>query len=199
MSVTRTVINASVLIVCLFVSACALGVDSRPLEELEAAGDSEPLYVIRPGDVLNIQVWGEPEVSGEVFVRDDGKVTVKLIKEIHAQGLTIDEFTKELSERLKRFIPAASVVVSVVQSAPVKFFLLGAFQRPGEHRTEGSVTFLQAIATGGGFAPFANPSSVTLIRKSAQGEKRYVLNYNRVIAGDQPNPLLQSGDVLAVE
>lgn len=180
-------------------SGCTRKFDSLPLEELESAGGSAPLYRIRPGDVLNVQVWGEPEVSGEVFVRDDGKLTMKLIKEVDAQGLTIAELTQAVTDELKRFIPAASVVISVVQSAPVKYYLLGAFQKPGEHRSDGSVTFLQAIATGEGFAPFANPSNVSLIRKSSQGEKRYLLDYNRVIAGDQPNPQLQSGDVLAVE
>ncbi len=190
-----------VIVVILFVlqTGCAGGVDSRPLDELQSASGKAPVYMIRSGDTLNVQVWGEPEVSGEVFVRDDGKVSIKLINEIHAQGLTIEEFTKNVTQELKRYIPAASVVVSVVQSAPVKYFLLGAFQRPGEHRSEGSVTFLQAIATGGGFAPFANPGTVTLIRKSPDGEKRYVLDYNEVISGDEPNPQLQSGDVLAVE
>lgn len=196
MRVMRVLVAVSLLTLLI---GCIGGVSSRPLDELESATGKAPDYRIRSGDTLNIQVWGEPEVSGEVFVRDDGKVSVKLIKEVHAQGLTIDEFTRQITEDLKRFIPAASVVVSVVQSAPVKYFLLGAFQRPGEHRSEGSVTFLQAIATGGGFAPFANPGRVTLIRKSPEGEKRYVLDYNDVIAGKEPNPQLQSGDVLAVE
>lgn len=187
-----------VLSVLLLLVGCSASVDGRPLAELEGTQEGGE-YVVSAGDTLDIQVWGERNVSGEVFVRDDGKFTMPLVGDIAAEGNKLSVVKSTVIKQLSKFIPSASVSVSVVQSAPVRYFLLGSFNKPGEFRSEGAVTFLQAIASGGGFAPFANESSITLIRKTPDGELRYGLDYNQVIAGRQPNPRLKSGDVIAIK
>ena len=132
-------------------------------------------------------------------MREDGKFTLSLIGDIQAEGKTLKDITQDVTARLQEFVPGASVTISVAQSAPIRYFLSGQFNKPGEYRTDSRITLVQAIATGGGFAPFADESSVILIRRSPQGELRYELDYNRVVDGKEPNPLLKDGDTVAVK
>ena len=176
-------------------TACSGG-GGRPLKEL-AAEDTDAEYQVRKGDTLMVKVWGESRLSGKVLVREDGSFTMQLVNDISAAGRTLPEITEEATQRLAEFVPGASVTISVVQSAPIRYYLSGAFSSPGEYQAEGSITLLQAIATGGGFAPFANESSLVLIRKGAS-QLRYTLDYNRVVDGKEPNPELRDGDVIVV-
>jgi polysaccharide export outer membrane protein len=192
----------SLLLVFLSASGCGLFADTniRPTDELldDQAGGT-PEYVANEGDVLMIKVWGEARLSGEVFVRDDGKFTMPLINDVLAKNKTLDQITAEVTERLQEFIPAVSVSTTVLQAAPTRYYLSGQFLKPGEYRSANNITLLQAIATGGGFAPFADESSVILIRNTEQGEIRYQLDYNRVVEGSEPNPKLKDGDIVAVK
>ncbi|MFN8392033.1 MAG: polysaccharide biosynthesis/export family protein [Bdellovibrionota bacterium] len=184
-----------------FVSAASVigcGPKGRPLSELTNSA-AEGQYVVQGGDTLMVNVWGEQRLSGEVFVREDGNFTMQLIDDVKAVGLTPKQISEDVSVRLKKFIPAASVSISVVQTAPIRYFLSGQFNKPGEYRSDKKITLLQAVATGGGFAPFADESGVTLIRRTPEGELRYSLDYNQVIDGKQPNPELKNGDIIAVK
>lgn len=191
--------NIASLLTALFICASiGCGPKGRPLKELMVS--AEPgTYVVQAGDTLLVNVWGEQRLSGEVFVREDGNFTLPLIDDVKAVGLTPRIIANDITTRLRKFVPAASVSVSVVQTAPVRYFLSGQFNKPGEYRTDKKITLLQAVATGGGFAPFADESTVTLIRRTADGELRYSLDYNRVIDGREPNPELKNGDILAVQ
>ncbi|MCB0321953.1 MAG: polysaccharide biosynthesis/export family protein [Bdellovibrionales bacterium] len=173
--------------------------NTRPTEELLQEGDSTATYVAKEGDVLMIKVWGENRLSGEVFVREDGRFTMPLINDVNARGRTLEQITTDVTQRLKEFIPAVSVTTTVIQSAPTRYYLSGQFNKPGEYRSTSAITLLQAIATGGGFAPFADESSIILIRNTAEGELRYELDYNLVVEGKEPNPKLKDGDVIAVK
>jgi polysaccharide export outer membrane protein len=187
----------TIALFCLLaLSGCAFGGKGRSLNELDAP-EGQQEYLIRKGDTLAIKVWGESRLSGKVFVRDDGHFTMELINDVAGAGKTLPEVTEDVTTRLAEFVPGASVTISVARSAPIRFYLSGAFSSPGEYSSEGSITLLQAIATGGGFAPFADESNVVLIRKSAQ-QLRYTLDYNRVVDGKEPNPELRDGDVIVV-
>jgi polysaccharide export outer membrane protein len=177
-------------------TACAP--KGRPLTELANPAPDEQ-YVIQGGDTLMVNVWGEQRLSGEVFVREDGNFTMQLIDDVKAIGRTPKQISEEVSTRLKKFIPAASVSISVVQTAPIRYFLSGTFNKPGEYRSDKRITLLQAVATGGGFAPFADESAVTLIRRTPEGELRYSFDYNQVIDGKQPNPELKNSDIINVK
>ena len=187
------------LTIAVFISSsCGTG-NLRPIEELVKPGDQQSEYRISPGDVLMIKVWGEPRLSGEVFVRNDGNFTLPLVNDVKAEGRSLVDVREEVTTRLKEFIPSAQVTTTIVQSAPIKYFLAGQFLKPGEYRSDGRITLLQAVATAGGFAPFADESAITLIRKSTEGEFRYRLDYNRVVEGKDPNPELKSGDFISVQ
>jgi len=178
---------------------CGRHATGRPLTELSSTESSaDKNYRVKAGDTISVQVWGEPKVSGDVFVRDDGKFTLALAGDVLAAGKSVTEVAASVTTALAPFIPSASVTVSVSQSAPIRYFLLGNFVKPGDFRSEGKINLLQAIAGGGGFAPFADESGITLIRKTQQGELRYQFDYNRVVDGKEPNPELKEGDTIAV-
>ncbi len=196
-------INLGLLGLGLLILGCVRG-PSQPLDELKGNGQSNE-YHIQKGDTLSVNVWGEQQISGDVIVREDGNITLKLVRDVKAVGLTLQQLSDSITTKLKRYIPGAAVSVAIAQTAPIRYFLSGLFVKPGEFRSDGRITMLQAIAAGGGFAPFADESEITLIRQvpgesgADLTEVRYTLDYNRVIEGREPNPELRNGDVLAVK
>jgi polysaccharide export outer membrane protein len=146
-----------------------------------------------------VQVWGEPRLSGEVVVRQDGRFSLPLVQDVPAEGQTLTKITEILTVKLKEFIPTVTVDISLNQSAPIVYYLSGSFFKAGEYRTDKQVTLLQAIATGGGFAPFADKDNIMLIRRVLGQEKRYQLDYDDIVDGSEPNPQLQTGDVISVQ
>ena len=185
----------------LFFASCGFFGKSNlsPLNELKRSADGESgTYEIQAGDVLDVQVWGEPKLSGEVIIRDDGNLTMPLVGDIPARGKTALQLSEDITASLVEYVPTASVTVSLLRTAPIKYYLSGKFLKPGEYRSDSEITLLQAIATGGNFQPFADDGNVILIRKSGPKELRYKLDYNRVVAGQEPNPILRTGDVIAV-
>lgn len=171
----------------------------RPLDELRRTDDKGAQYLIQAGDTLIVNVWGEPRLSGPVVVREDGRFTMALVEDVQADGKSVKQLTDEVQTKLTKFIPAASVSISVNQTAPTLYYLSGQFLKPGEFRSDRKITLLQAVATGGGFAPFADESELILIRKAATGDLRYRFDYNRVVDGREPNPELKNGDVISVK
>ncbi len=194
----RTLKVCATLTVLGVLIGCGSGIKGRSLEELASSSSVSQEYQINAGDTLSVKVWGESSLSGDVLVREDGRFTMALVGDIEAQGKTVTQISEVVKTKLKAFIPATSVSVSVVQTAPIRYYLNGLFIKPGEYRSEGQITLLQAISTGGGFAPFANESSLVLIRKTPEGELRYELDYNLVIEGREPNPVLRNGDIITV-
>lgn len=192
------VLSCLVFGTCLAFIGCPRG-NTRPLDELTANAKGSQ-YLVQGGDTLNVDVWGEPRLSGERFVREDGMISMPLVEEeIRAEGKSLKALGDEIAAKLKKFVPSASVSVSVVQTAPIRYFLVGPFAKPGEYRSDKKITLLQAIATGGGFAPFADESSLMLIRNGGEGDLRYSLDYNRIVDGREPNPELKNGDVVQVQ
>ena len=186
------------LILVIFLTSCGAK-NIRPNDELVEDSLAETEYYIKIGDLLRINVWGEPKLSGDVVVRSDGKITVALADDIQAEGKTLIQLKDDVESKLNEFIPGVSVSPSMVQSAPIRYFLAGQFLRPGEFRSDQGITLLQAVAKAGGFAPFADEGSIILIRKNSANELRYQLNYNKVVSGKQPNPQLRDGDFISVE
>lgn len=192
-------IRAALFLILLSTSACSFGGGTRPLEELRGGITSEQDYYVKSGDVLNVDVWGEPRVSGDFTVRQDGRLSVPLIRDIAAEDKSLEQISKEINTRLQEFIPGASATVTVSQTAPIRFYLSGSFMKAGEYLSDSRVTLLQAVAKGGGFAPFADMGNILIIRKGATGELRYRLDYSKVIDGREPNPELRNGDIVAVK
>ena len=161
---------------------------------------ASPGYVIRPADLLEIQVWKEPEISKRVPVRPDGKISVPLLNDVQASGLTAAALTTDLTEKLKKFIsdPQVTVIVSEVNSE--KIYITGEVNRGGAFPLVGGMTVLQALASAGGFNTFANSKKIYVLRQENGKPVKYPFNYKDVINGknaDQ-NIVLKAGDTIVV-
>ena len=157
-------------------------------------------YVIGPEDLLVINVWKEPELSHTVPVRPDGKISLPLVEDIQASGLTPVELARAIESRLKRFITNPTTTVIVQQSNSYRVYLMGEVARPGAYPLVPQMTVLQALATAGGFREFANVKEITVLRVLGGKSVKYPFNYKQVIRGKQTqqNILLRNGDTIIV-
>jgi polysaccharide export outer membrane protein len=156
-------------------------------------------YRIGPEDVLRISVWNNKDLTMDPVVRPDGKISVPLIQDIQAAGLTAAELSDGISKRLVAYIKDPQVSVIVLQVNSPKFFVVGEVSKPGPYPLRGSVSVLQALSISGGFTTFASPGKIRLVRNSSGKQEVRVINYYRVIEdGGNLNYLLRSGDTLVV-
>jgi polysaccharide export outer membrane protein len=169
----------------------------NPQDPPSAAGE----YRIGSGDVLQISVWREPEVSvSGVAVRSDGKISLPLVKEIYVADLTPAELEQVLSEKFSQFInsPVVTVITSEIHSQ--KVFLIGGVDRPGSLELRTPMTVLQVLAEAGGLTEFAKRRKIYVLRKKDSRQIRLPFDYDSVIKGHQPeqNFTVQPGDTIVV-
>ena len=169
------------------------------------SGQGQPLvdsgtYVIGPEDVLDIFVWKETELSRRVPVRMDGKISIPLVGELQAAGLTPLKLKAELIDKLKAYVEIPNVTVTVMEVNSFKVYISGQVAKPGAYTLRSETTFLQFITMVGGFTEWANQRKILLLRKEQGMEKRYTINYKKIISGDDmsQNMVLNSGDTIIV-
>lgn len=157
-----------------------------------------PGFVIGSQDVLSINVWKEPDLSSNVPVRPDGKISLPLLNDIQAAGLTPMQLADSISEKLKKFIsaPQVSVVVTAVNSQ--RIYILGEVGRPGAMPLLGEMTILQAISNAGGLSPFANAKGIYVLRTENGTQQRFAFNYKQAIRGATQDIALKAGDTIVV-
>ena len=164
-----------------------------------AAAANPTDYVVSPGDVLRVFVWKEPELSGEVQVRLDGKITVLLIGDVMAWGRNPMQIGTELEQKLSRYVEAPSVTVVVSQPNSVRYFLLGQVAKPGMYPLTTRMTVVQALAMGGGFATFAKKDKILILHERTRTLNVDHVDYDRIQSGDTwQNYELQPGDTILV-
>jgi len=172
--------------------------DGKQASNPNAANDQ---YIIGPEDVLQISVWHEPEISGLVPVRPDGKISVSLIGDITAAGITPSKLQSTLAEKLTAFISNPEVAVTVQQIKSKNFNVLGEVQRPGSYPLVHSVSVLDAIGMAGGFRDFARVTRIYVLRQTPDGGSVHLpFNYKQVIKGVQSdqNVELKPEDTIVV-
>ena len=164
------------------------------------AAPSQSVYVIKPKDVLNIVVWKEPVLSGKVAVRPDGRISVPLLQDVSAAGLTPEQLKVELEQRLASFLERPNVTVIVEEISSYRVYVIGAVQKSGEVSSEMPLTVVQAITMAGGFQDSAADHEIRIIRSDGTDASRFVVNVSKVTDGsDQPqNIYLKNGDVVFV-
>ena len=156
-------------------------------------------YKIGPEDLLDISVWKNPELSRTVPVRPDGKVSLPLVNDIQASGLTPTALRQQLIDRLSEFIPSPEVAVIVREVHSMKVAVVGAVKTPGRYELKSAATVLEMIALAQGFTDFASRDRVVILRQENGETKRIPFNYRKVSAGDeQANLIVQSGDIIVV-
>jgi polysaccharide export outer membrane protein len=167
--------------------------------QAEVAADNN-VYVIGPEDVLYIHVWKEENLSKAIPVRSDGKISLPLIDEIQAAGLTPLQLKEALLVKLKEFIDIPNVSVIVTEANSFKVYVSGQVRNPGVYRLRSKTSLLQLIPMAGGFTEWANEKKILVIRKENGNEKRMTLNYKKIVKGEAPdsNIDLKPGDTVIV-
>ena len=158
-------------------------------------------YVIGASDVLKIQVWRNPELSVEVPVRPDGKISVPLANDVQAAGLTTTELKDVLSQALAEFVAAPDVTVIVQQINSKSVHVMGEVGRPMVVPLVIDMRALEAIALAGGFTPYADKSDIRILRPNPDGSVvEYRFNYKAFLKGKHPesNLRMQPGDTIVV-
>jgi polysaccharide export outer membrane protein len=157
-------------------------------------------YTVKPGDLLSINVWKEPDLQKETLVRPDGSFSFPLVGEVDAKGKTVADLNKTVSQKLARFISDPVVTVSIQEIKGNKMYVIGQVNKPGEFIMNPSVDVMQALSMAGGTTPFASLGDIVILRRTPTGKQSLPFHYNDVVKGrkmDQ-NIDLQAGDVVVV-
>jgi polysaccharide export outer membrane protein len=157
-------------------------------------------YIIGSEDVLYIHVWKEEHLSRTVPVRIDGKISLPLVDEIQAAGLTPLQLKELLMQRLKEFVDIPNISVMVMEANSFKVYISGEIKKPGVYPLRSATSLLQIIPMAGGFTEWANQKKILIIRKENGKEKRMTVNYKKIVKGDDPssNIILKAGDTIIV-
>jgi polysaccharide biosynthesis/export protein len=157
-------------------------------------------YDLQPGDVLEILVWREADLTKEVLIRPDGGISFPLAGDLQASGRTIQELRDELATRLGRVIPDVDVTVLLKEVKGNKIYVIGQVAKPGEFIVNPQVDVMQALTMAGGTTAFASLGDIFVLRRNQGRQERIGFDFNAVARGRdlQQNIMLQSGDVLVV-
>lgn len=156
-------------------------------------------YTIGPEDVLDISVWKNPELSRKVPVRPDGKVSMPLINDIQAAGLTPSELREQLAKRLAEFVPSAEVAVIVSEVQSLKVAVVGAVKTPGRFMLKSPATVLECIALAQGLTEFAARDRIVVLRQNGSTTTRIPFNYSKIADNNgQDNFFVRPGDIIVV-
>jgi polysaccharide export outer membrane protein len=158
-------------------------------------------YIIGSDDLLNVHVWHQSEISGPVTVRPDGKISLPLIGEMTASGLTPPQLQNNIADRLRTFVKEPEVTVIVQQANSKRFNVMGRVEHAGSFSLATRMRVLDGIAAAGGFGDFAKTAKVYVLRPTgSNGVQKLPFNYKRITQGhdDSENIELQSGDTVVV-
>ena len=168
----------------------------RPKDEQLFAGK---FYRIGPEDVIRVSVWENPELTMDVTVRPDGKISLPLIKEIHAADLTPMELSDVITQNLKEYMKDPHVTVILIQTNSPKIYLVGNVLRPGSYALRNDMTVLQALSLAGGFTTFASPRNMKLISGNGTRQEIRKMNYYNMIDETELNyHMLKPGDTIVI-
>jgi len=193
------------LVVVLSLVLCGCTPPISHLTEAQAAAvavatPDQATYLLGPEDTLEISVWKEPDLTKQLVVRPDGKITYPLIGEVQASGRTVKQLQEEILKRLEKYVTDAHVTVILLKAQNYKIYVTGKVNKPGDFLTGKPVNVMQAISMAGGLTPFASPGSIMVIRTSSGKEEVFPFNYREVSQGQflEQNRTLLPGDVVVV-
>ena len=182
-------------------SSAAMIASTTQADAPARASRPDDTFVIGSDDVLSISVWKEPDLTKEVPVRSDGKISLPLIGDVQAAGRTPSQLEMDITEKLKGFITDPQVAVIVQQINSLKFNILGEVAKPGSYTLTSGMTIVDAIAAAGGLKDFAKKKGIYVLRQSSTGvENRYLFNYQDFLKGKntRQNIVLMPHDTLYV-
>jgi polysaccharide biosynthesis/export protein len=202
-------VELRLLILILFASVATYGQQASktppadpdaPRAAVKAAPEAGADYKIGPQDVLRIDVWKEQEISRTVPVRPDGKISLPLLNDVQASGLTAMQLAGVIRDGLTKFITSPQVTVIVTEINSRRVYCTGEVTRPGALPLLPNMTALQALSSCGGFTQFARLKGIYILRTENGQQVQHPFNYKAVVQGKKPdeNIQLQSGDVIVV-
>lgn len=194
------------LVAWLFVVLGLVSVGPTPAQEPSKAvsdGTAIPAteaYRIGPDDLLQVSVWKNESLSRSVPVRPDGKISLPLVNDVEAAGLTPAELRSVLTKKLAEYISDPEVFIIVQEVRSFKVSVIGEVARPGRFDLRGPTTVLDVLAQAGGLSAFASRSRIVILRREGNGAKRIPFNYNKILADEREdnNLYLRPGDIVVV-
>jgi len=177
--------------------ACAQATAAGSSESGANRSTAPESYRIGPEDVLLISVWKNDALSRSVPVRPDGKISLPLLNDVQAAGLTALELRDVLTQKLAEYLPSPEVAVIVSDIRSFKVSVIGEVTKPGRYELKSWTTVLDVLALAGGFTQFASRSRIVILQSDGKTMKRIPFNYNK-IAGEQENFYLRNGDIVLV-
>ena len=203
-----TTFTSCVLLSAALVVAQAPGAAQKPAQPAQPAsgGNTAPTvtvprdYVIGVQDVLSVVFWREKDMSADVVVRPDGKISLPMLNDVSAAGLTPEALAEVVAKAGAKFVRDAGATVIVKEIRSRKVYIIGEVARPGTFQLGSEMTVLQAIGEAGGFIEGANKSDVVIVRSEGGKEIRFKFNYNDVVKGKNSaqNIRLLPGDTIIV-
>lgn len=155
-------------------------------------------YKLSIGDKLRVEVYKDPQLSQSLQVRPDGKITLPLVGDVNAAGLTSLELRDQLATALREYVTNPVVTVIVVETVPPLVYIMGEVTHPGSIPLNGPMSVLQALAMAGGFREFANTKDIRVLRRSSRGVQTIAFNYKTAVKGEGTPVMLQPGDTVIV-
>jgi polysaccharide export outer membrane protein len=183
----RTLLSAAVL--------CLILVTFLPNISL-----ADDVFHIGPGDILEISVWKEPDLSRTVIVPPDGVVAFPLIDNIRVTNLTVADLKKVVTQKLSEFVPDATVTVMLTQINSLKAYVIGKVNNPGMYDITLETDVMQILAKAGGLTPFASDGNIKILRRKDNNITKIPFDYGQVEKGKnlEQNIILEPGDVIVV-
>src|ERR1041385_1207689 len=159
---------------------------------------SSSTYVIGADDTLHVDVWKEPDLTATLPVRSDGMISLPLLNDVQAAGLTPMQLAASITEKLKKYLSDPRVTVVVTQMNSQRVYVTGEVMHSGAMAMTPNMTVLQALASAG-FSQFANTKGIYILREENRAQKKYPVNYKKLVKGEgQENYLLKPGDTIVV-
>jgi polysaccharide export outer membrane protein len=155
-------------------------------------------YVIGPEDQLQITVWKEPTLSGTIPVRPDGMISLVLVGDMPAAGMTPMALSSDISQRLKKYIQEPVVTVVVLGVTSQRIFMVGEVGHVAPLALTPGMTPLQAIIASGGLTQFANSKKIYILRGTAGKQQKILFNYKKALRGEDQGPALLPGDTIVI-
>jgi polysaccharide biosynthesis/export protein len=202
----KTLLTASrtctVLVLLCLLCSCAKVVVQHPFTISGEPQEGDD-YQLGPEDIVEVLVWKNADLSKVVTVRPDGRISLPLIGEVQAAGLTANQVNETISGKLREYYkepPSVSLIVQQANSYVI--YVMGEVQRPAQYQVKRGTTFLQAIALAGGFTPFASTNDIVVLRKSNENNQQIAIpiRYKDIVSGRNlgNNILLKPGDTVVI-
>jgi polysaccharide export outer membrane protein len=173
---------------------------AAPAKSAAPPATQDANYIIGPQDVLDVSVWKEAELTRVVPVRPDGKISMPLLNDVQAAGLTPTQLAAQITTSLKKFVSDPQVTIIVTQINSQRIYILGEVSRAGAYPLLPNMTILQALSSAGGFTQFANLKKIYMFRMENGKQVKYPFNYKAVVSGKgtEQNVAVKAGDTIVV-